>query len=106
MPKTIFPTVTLPKEVLENLVTVEGKEGGYYTVAHQSVDVMSVIVKDNKLVQVQISEEVQAQTTTFHPVGSKVWCTTDGKFLSVEVPSYVQSKSAETKGSAQARQQA
>lgn len=110
---SVTNATVVPAEVLANLITEAGKEGGYYTIAHQAPDVMTVIIADNKLVQIPLhtGEPVQGNgsqgsTPTPHPVGTKVWFTADGKLLNVETPTYAQPKASKSQGCDTPRKQA
>lgn len=100
------PTLEIPAEVTANLITEEGKEGDHYVIAHQGDDTMTVIVKDNKLMQIPISAEIKAQTSTPHPVGTKVWWKADGSLDKALEPTYAVPKASKSQGSTAPRQQA
>jgi hypothetical protein len=106
-------STVVPAEVLANLQTEEGKAGGFYVIAHQGEDVMTVIVKDNVLVQIPLhtGEEVQgngsnASTPTPHPIGTKVWFSAEGKLLDVQIPRFAQPKASKAQGCDTPRKQA
>jgi hypothetical protein len=67
---------------------------------------MTVIVADNKLVQIDIPADIKAATKEPHPVGTKVWWTTEGKLLRADVPTFVQPKASIAQGCDTPRKQA
>lgn len=97
----------IPEEVLANLITEKGKEGGYYQIAHQGAEVMTVIIADNKLVEIPVPPvSPNAIGSTPHPVGTKVWFTKEGKLLDAQVPTFAQPKASKAQGCDTPRKQA
>lgn len=100
------PQLVIPEEVMANLIKEEGKEGGYYQIAHQGDTAMTVIIADNRLVEIPISAEIKAAATKPHPVGTKVWFTKEGKLLDAQVPSFAAPKASKSQGCDTPRKQA
>ncbi|MNY13016.1 hypothetical protein D3C86_1461280 [compost metagenome] len=97
----------IPADVLAKLIKEPGKEGGYYQVAHQAPDVMTVIVADNQLVQIPVTAPSQnAIQTTPHPVGTKVYFSPEGKLLDAIIPSFAAPKASKAQGCDTPRKQA
>lgn len=102
----IRPQLVIPEEVMANLIKEEGKEGGYYQIAHQGEEAMTVIIAGNKLVEIPISAEIKAAATKPHPVGTKVWWSDDGKLLDAFEPTFAAPKVSPSQGSCSPRRQA
>jgi len=100
------PALVIPEEVLANLIKEEGKEGGYYQIAHQGEDTMTVIIANNVLFEIPISAELKAASTRPHPVGTKVWWSPEGKLLDAFEPTFAQPKASKAQGCDTPRKQA